>query len=119
MKWPPGFGTSRETIRLPTSRVCTRSTKQFWPSPPSPDTRTQVHLLVPFAPPRLVRSETALQYSTTEYLPVTSSFTGAKAKPVLDRNGFQQLLAAAYVLQQHNESLRTKDPRLATTWIFS
>jgi len=50
---------------------------------------------------------------------VTSSFTGAKAKAVLDRNGFQQLLAAAYVLQQHNESLRTKDPRLDTTWIFS
>jgi len=50
---------------------------------------------------------------------VTSSFTGAKAKPVLDRNGFQQLLAAAYVLQQHNESLRTKDPRLDAAWIFS
>lgn len=50
---------------------------------------------------------------------MTSYFTGAKAKPVLDRNGFQQLLAAAYVLQQHNESLRIKDPRLDTTWIFS
>jgi len=50
---------------------------------------------------------------------VTSSFTGAKAKPVLDRNGFQQLLAAAYVLQRHNESLRTKDPRLDAAWIFS
>lgn len=50
---------------------------------------------------------------------MTSSFTGAKAKAVLDRNGFQQLLAAAYVLQEHNESLRTKDPRLDTAWIFS
>ncbi len=45
--------------------------------------------------------------------------TGAKSKPVLDEGGFQQLLAAAYVLQQHNDSLRAKDPRLDAAWIFS
>jgi len=51
--------------------------------------------------------------------PVTFSSTGAKSKAVLDEGGFQQLLAAAYVLQQHNDSLRAKDPRLDATWIFS
>lgn len=45
--------------------------------------------------------------------------TGAKSKPILDEAGFQQLLAAAYVLQQHNDSLRSKDPRLDTAWIFA
>jgi ribosomal protein L37E len=51
--------------------------------------------------------------------PVTFSSTGAKSKPVLDEGGFQQLLAAAYVLQQHNDSLRAKDPRLDAAWIFA
>ncbi len=41
-------------------------------------------------------------------LAVTSSSTGAKHKPVLDEAGFEELLAAAYVLQQHNDVLRTK-----------
>jgi hypothetical protein len=50
---------------------------------------------------------------------VTFSSTGAKSKPVLDEGGFQQLLAAAYVLQQHNDSLRAKDPRLDAAWIFA
>jgi len=50
---------------------------------------------------------------------VTPSSTGAKPKPVLDEGGFQQLLAAAYVLQQHNDSLHAKDPRLDAAWIFS
>jgi len=50
---------------------------------------------------------------------VISPSTGAKSKPILDEGGFQQLLAAAYVLQQHNDSLRSKDPRLDTAWIFS
>jgi hypothetical protein len=50
---------------------------------------------------------------------VTSPSTGAKTKPVLDEGGFQQLLAAAYVLQQHNDSLHAKDPRLDAAWIFS
>ena len=50
---------------------------------------------------------------------MTFSSTGANSKPVLDESGFQQLLAAAYVLQQHNDSLRAKDPRLDAAWIFS
>lgn len=50
---------------------------------------------------------------------MTFSSTGTKSKPVLDEGGFQQLLAAAYVLQQHNDSLRAKDPRLDAAWIFS
>ncbi len=44
---------------------------------------------------------------------------GAKRKPALDETGFQQLLAAAHVLQQHNDSLRAKDPRLDTGWILT
>jgi len=35
---------------------------------------------------------------------VTLSSTGAKQKPALDEGSFQQLLAAAYVVQQHNEA---------------
>lgn len=35
---------------------------------------------------------------------MTLSSTGAKQKPVLDEGSFQQLLAAAYVVQQHNET---------------
>jgi hypothetical protein len=45
--------------------------------------------------------------------------TGTKPNPVLDESGFQQLLAAAYVLQQHNDSLHAKDPRLDAAWLFS
>ena len=44
---------------------------------------------------------------------------GAKRKPALDETGFQQLLAAAYVLQQHNDSLRAQNPRLDTGWALS
>src|SRR5450432_2556159 len=42
-----------------------------------------------------------------------------KHKPAVDEAGFQQVLAAAYVLQQHNDSLRAKDPRLDTGWILA
>ena len=42
-----------------------------------------------------------------------------KHKPAVDEAGFQQVLAAAYVLQQHNDSLRAKDPRLDTGWILT
>jgi hypothetical protein len=63
--------------------------------------------------------ETALQYDSAEYQPLTSLSTGAKSKPFVDEAGFQQLLAAAYVLQQHNDTVRAKDPRLDTAWIFS
>jgi len=50
---------------------------------------------------------------------VSSLSTGPRSKPLLDEAGFQQLLAAAYVLQQHNDTVRAKDPRLDTAWIFS
>lgn len=42
-----------------------------------------------------------------------------KGPPALDEAGFQQLLKAAYVLQQHNDSLRAKNPRLDAGWVFS
>jgi hypothetical protein len=48
-----------------------------------------------------------------------NSFPGAKSTLVLDETGFQQLLAAAYVLQQHNDTLAIKNPRLDSAWIFS
>jgi hypothetical protein len=50
---------------------------------------------------------------------VSSLSTRPRSKPLLDEAGFQQLLAAAYVLQQHNDTVRAKDPRLDTAWIFS
>ena len=43
-------------------------------------------------------------------IPVTPFSTGAKHKPILDETGFEQLLAAAFVLQQHNDTLRATDP---------
>ena len=42
-----------------------------------------------------------------------------KRKPAVDQAGFEQVLAAAYVLQQHNDSLRAKDPRLDAAWILT
>lgn len=45
--------------------------------------------------------------------------SGAKRKPMLDQNGFQQLLAAAYVLQQHNDNLRAQVPRLDSEWVLA
>jgi hypothetical protein len=42
---------------------------------------------------------------------LTFASTRAKQKPSLDENSFQQLLAAAYVVQQHNETLRRKSPQ--------
>jgi hypothetical protein len=77
------------------------------------ETRTRLALL------RQGGAQTELQYAQRSFQPVTFSSTGAKTKPVLDEGGFQQLLAAAYVLQQHNDSLRAKDPRLDAAWIFS
>jgi hypothetical protein len=50
---------------------------------------------------------------------VTPLDQGAKRKPALDESGFQQLLAAAYVLQQHNDSLRAQDPRLDSGWVLT
>ena len=58
------------------------------------------------------------------YQPVTTLHQATlhqatKGPPALDEAGFQQLLKAAYVLQQHNDSLRAKNPRLDTAWVFS
>jgi hypothetical protein len=63
--------------------------------------------------------ETALQYHSREYQPLTLLDQRAKRKPALDEPDFQQLLAAAYVLQQHNDSLRAKRSRLDTGWILN
>jgi hypothetical protein len=50
---------------------------------------------------------------------VTFASTGANQKPALDENSFQQLLAAAYTLQEHNEgSLSSKRPRRDPAKIF-
>ncbi|MBV9181630.1 MAG: GAF domain-containing protein [Acidobacteria bacterium] len=54
-----------------------------------------------------------------ERRPPTPSVNKPKEKPVLDENGFQQLLAAAYVLQQHNDTLRAKDPTINTSAVLS
>jgi hypothetical protein len=50
---------------------------------------------------------------------VTPLDPGAKRKPALDEASFEQVLAAAYVLQQHNDSLRAQDPRLDSRWILT
>jgi hypothetical protein len=49
-------------------------------------------------------------YNNCQRKHVTSFSTGAKHKPVLDQDGFEQLLAAAFVLQQHSDTLRASDP---------
>jgi hypothetical protein len=50
-----------------------------------------------------------------EYLPLTFTSTSASAVPALDENSFQRLLEAAYVVQQHNDTLRTREARLETS----
>ena len=51
---------------------------------------------------------------------MTLPATGARQKPALDENSFQQLLAAAYTLQEHNEgSLSSKRPRRDPAKIFA
>jgi hypothetical protein len=45
--------------------------------------------------------------------------SGAKSKPELDEGSFQQLLAAAYVVQQHNDGLGAKDPAQSTSSVLS
>ncbi len=50
---------------------------------------------------------------------MTFPSTSARSKPILDESGFQELLAAAYVLQQHKDSVRAKDPRLDSATILS
>ena len=43
----------------------------------------------------------------------------AKQKPALDEGSFQQLLAAAYVVQEHNDSLRGSSSRLESPQVVS
>ena len=50
---------------------------------------------------------------------MTVASTGARPKPALDESSFQQLLAAAYVVQQHNDGARAKDPAQATSGVLS
>jgi hypothetical protein len=50
---------------------------------------------------------------------VTLSSTATKHKPALDENSFQQLLAAAYVVQHHNEGLRAKDSQPGTSQVLA
>jgi len=50
---------------------------------------------------------------------VTLSSTGAKQQPALDETSFQQLLSAAYVVQQHNEDRRGRDSDSGTSQVLS
>ena len=50
---------------------------------------------------------------------MTLSSTGAKQGPALDEKSFQQLLAAAYIVQQHNETPVRKNSPLDTGRILS
>jgi hypothetical protein len=50
---------------------------------------------------------------------VTLSSTAAKHQPALDESSFQQLLAAAYVVQQHNENLRPNVPDSGASQVLS
>ena len=43
----------------------------------------------------------------------------AKQKPALDESSFQQLLAAAYVVQKHNDGLRADNAQLDTTRVLA
>lgn len=45
--------------------------------------------------------------------------TVEKHTPVLDESSFQQLLAAAFVVQQHNDGLRSRDPAQATSGVLT
>jgi hypothetical protein len=50
---------------------------------------------------------------------VTFAFSGAKQKPALDEDSFEQLLAAAYTLQEHKDALRAKSARHDPAGILS
>ena len=45
--------------------------------------------------------------------------SGAKTKPALDESSFQQILAAAYVVQQHNDGMRARDPAQNTSSVLT
>lgn len=50
---------------------------------------------------------------------MTHALALSKHKPVLDESSFQQLLAAAYVLQQNNDSLQHQDSQLNSSKTLS
>ncbi len=50
---------------------------------------------------------------------MTLSSTATKHKPALDENSFQQLLAAAYVVQQHNEIARKENTSAGTSRVLA
>jgi hypothetical protein len=50
---------------------------------------------------------------------VTLSPPGAKLKPALDEGSFQRLLAAAYVVQQHNETAGNEESPIGTSRVLS
>jgi hypothetical protein len=54
-----------------------------------------------------------------EYQPLTFPSTSATAVPVLDQGSFQRLLEAAYVVQQHNDTLRAREARLETSQVLA
>jgi hypothetical protein len=60
-----------------------------------------------------------LQYPPAEYQPLRFVSISAKQNPALDESSFQQLLAAAYVVQEHNDSLRAENPRLDTAELLA
>src|SRR5215469_8401787 len=60
-----------------------------------------------------------LQYLIVEYPPLTFPSSSATAVPLLDEGSFQRLLEAAYVVQQHNDTLRAREARLETSQILT
>ena len=50
---------------------------------------------------------------------MTFPSTSATAVPVLDEGSFQRLLEAAYVVQQHNDTLRAREGRLETSQVLA
>ena len=50
---------------------------------------------------------------------MTLASSGANQKPALDESSFQQLLSAAYVVQQHNDSLWARVPQLDTARLLA
>ena len=50
---------------------------------------------------------------------MTFAFSGARQKPALDEDSFEQLLAAAYTLQEHKDALRAKSARHDPAGILS
>ena len=50
---------------------------------------------------------------------MTTFASSVKTVPAVDESSFQRLLAAAYVVQQHNDGLRARQARLETSQVLS